>query len=63
MSQDTIEAGQRDQRTSDTTGHRPTRAPMVKNDLLPFMVLLGAFYGWVVVAIAVVVAAIVVLVT
>lgn len=62
MSQGTIDAGERDQGTVVATAHRPKRAPIAKNDLLPFMVLLGAVYGWVVVAFAVVVAAIMVLV-
>ena len=46
------------------SAHRgPTTPPQVRNDLLPLAVLLGAVYGWVVVALAVIVAAIVVLVT
>ena len=62
MTQGTIDAGERDRRTVVTTAHRPKRAPIANSDLLPFMVLLGAVYGWVVVTSAVVVAAILLLV-
>ena len=64
MSHGTIDISERDPSPVAPTAHRgPTTAPQVRNDLLPLAVLLGAIYGWVVVALAVIVAAIAVLVT
>ena len=63
MSQGKIEAGSRNRSTVAPGAHRRRlRTPIVKNDLLPLAVLLGALFGWVAAALAVIVAAIVVLV-
>jgi hypothetical protein len=63
VSHGTIDISERDLRPVVPTAHRgPTTASQVRNDLLPLAVLLGAVYGWVVAALAVIVAAIAVLV-
>ena len=61
MSQGTIDAAARG--TVDQKSQPKARGLLVsKNDLLPLMALFGAIYGWIVVVVALIVAAVVVLV-